>query len=101
MEVVLVNDVTKKKALLYNRKRAMFSIYPPETQYGQKTLRDPIGRKLVRDLCFHFRPWLDFYDHLEENVPRVQPFFSLCAHTPLGVSEEDFSHLFKYSLEWF
>ena len=115
VEVVLVDNRTKKKAFLYRKNRSSFVVeHPEDDEDDNYVLIDDEGRKLVltdRELSFHFSPRLQLievggeedidmlrWDPQEAGKWKIK--FCLQIKTTTAVDEGDFYRLFKSCLEW-
>ena len=97
VEVMLVDNRTKKKAMLYYADGRYFgTCTDDEMDYY---IEDSVERKLVltsNDLSFRFRSQIALMS--EGGVVKAR--HELRAMTPLGTTQSDLSRVFKDSLEW-
>ena len=92
VEMVLVDNHTKKKAVLFYRKAANFVL----GHEGGSCVQDPVGRRLSlanTDIFFDFKIEVDVSAY---GLLRLV----LIVSTPMGLCEGDFHRLFQSSLEW-
>ena len=90
--MVLVDNHTKKKAVLFYRKAANFVL----GHEGGSCVQDPVGRRLSlanTDIFFDFKIEVDVSAY---GLLRLV----LIVSTPMGLCEGDFHRLFQSSLEW-